>query len=171
AELVDSTVGGVKAALNRGRSKLADGSAKTPPPRMPSDQDAAILRLYVQRFNERDWSGLRELIAADARLTVADRFVGPLSDSSYFSNYERMPVTWRVVAGEVDGEAVIIFQQTADGAISRSTPVRLQVVDGRIAGIRDYWHCPWILSVATTIVEEPAWAEPIARVSFDGRRP
>jgi hypothetical protein len=101
---VDSTVGGVKAALNRGRSKLAVRPTEAASVRVKTDEDAALLRLYVDRFNQRDWAGLQELIAADARLQVADRFIGRLVESPYFRNYESLPVSWRLTAGEVDGE-------------------------------------------------------------------
>src|SRR6202012_4478438 len=92
AELVDSTVGGVKAALNRGRSKLA--SIGPPAPRTAHPEKAKMLDLYVERFNRRNWNGLRELITADARLHVADRFAGPLADAPYFRNYDRLPDAW-----------------------------------------------------------------------------
>ncbi|MCU1284024.1 MAG: polymerase, sigma-24 subunit, subfamily [Acidobacteriales bacterium] len=47
-----------------------------------------LLRLYVERFNRRDWDGLRDLISADARLRVADRFAGRLDESPYFERYQ-----------------------------------------------------------------------------------
>jgi RNA polymerase sigma-70 factor (ECF subfamily) len=72
AELVDSSVGGVKAALNRGRSKLAS-LPQSMSPRAPNVELSRLLHLYVERFNQRDWDGLRELITADASLRVADR--------------------------------------------------------------------------------------------------
>ena len=154
AELVDSTIGGVKAALSRGRSKLAERPASIPSRRVQTSDEVALLHLYVERFNQRDWDGLRELIAADARLVVADRFVGQLVDSPYFGNYEHMPVSWRMTAGQVDGEpAVIVQHATAEGWTARAA-VRLQVVDGRIVAIRDYWHCPWALSAAATVIAD-----------------
>ncbi len=55
AEFVDSTVGGVKAALNRGRSKLA--ALEEPAPRSATNENRQILQLYVERFNSRDWDG------------------------------------------------------------------------------------------------------------------
>src|SRR6266478_5950055 len=58
AELVDTTVGGVKAALNRGRSKLAPLTEQTTPPRAPNSEMSEILHLYVEKFNRRDWDGL-----------------------------------------------------------------------------------------------------------------
>src|SRR5712675_3432664 len=57
AGLVDSTVGGVKAALNRGRSKLASLEDQPAPPRVTAPEHRQILRLYVERFNNRDWDG------------------------------------------------------------------------------------------------------------------
>ena len=65
AELVDSTVGGVKAALNRGRAKLASPPASSPSVRSADPELAQIMQLYVDRFNRRDWDGVRELISAD----------------------------------------------------------------------------------------------------------
>jgi len=96
AELVDSTVGDVKAALNRGRTKLASAEERSAPPRVPAPEHKLILQLYVERFNRRDWDGLRELISADAHLLVADRFAGTLADSGYFGVYSRMKQTWRL---------------------------------------------------------------------------
>src|SRR5688572_9898841 len=68
APLVDSTVGGVKAALSRGRGKLAGLDASAPPRRAAAADVPPLLHLYVERFNRQDWDGLRELIAAHARL-------------------------------------------------------------------------------------------------------
>jgi len=73
AGLVDSTVGGVKAALARGRSKLAARSPVVEAMRAATHEDAELLRSYVDRFNRRDWPGLRELIAAEAELTYPSR--------------------------------------------------------------------------------------------------
>src|SRR5437867_5793733 len=81
AELVDSTLGGVKAALNRGRAKLASSPAPSHPTRSADPELVRIMQLYVDRFNRRDWDGVRELISADARLNVADRFAGDFGDA------------------------------------------------------------------------------------------
>ena len=155
AEFTESTVGGVKAALSRGRSKLAATPQRPARPHAKSADVAPLLRLYVERFNQRDWDGLRELIAADARLRVADRFAGPLADSPYFSNYTRMTVPWRLAVGEVDGEAaIILLHRDADAWIPHSL-VHLDIVDDRITRIADYSHTPWILEAATSLVVSP----------------
>lgn len=154
ADLVDSTVGGVKAALSRGRTKLANLPA-TPParPARPARRaaDARVLRLYVDRFNERDWDGLRALIADDARLRVADRYAGPLDGSPYFGNYAKVPVPWRLAVGEVDGEpAAVILHERAGEWVPHSF-VQLEVERGRVTRIHDFWHTPWLLPAAGSV--------------------
>src|SRR5215475_6258243 len=89
AELVESTVGGVKAALNRARTKLAESSPAAKPAHSASPELKRVMQLYAERFNRRDWEGVRELTSADARLHVAERFAGKLVDAPYFANYER----------------------------------------------------------------------------------
>jgi RNA polymerase sigma-70 factor (ECF subfamily) len=154
AELVDSTVGGVKAALNRGRSKLASSDYPPPAPRVTTTEKK-ILQLYVDRFNRHDWDGLRELISADARLLVADRFAGRLVDAGYFGVYERMRVRWRLTLGEVDGEPSIILLNLRDGGWEIEGIVRLDLAaDGHIERISDYQHCPWTLTAGSIVVPE-----------------
>jgi RNA polymerase sigma-70 factor (ECF subfamily) len=154
AELVESTVGGVKAALNRGRSKLA--SAPQPAqPRAGNPEMSRLLRLYVERFNQRDWDGLRELITADARLRVADRFAGPLREAPYFSRYERMTIPWRMAAGEVDGQSVVIALRQDNGKWIPHSIVRVDVTDHLIVRVFDYTHCPWVLPATISVVVEP----------------
>jgi RNA polymerase sigma-70 factor, ECF subfamily len=159
AELVDSTVGGVKAALNRGRSKLESlqdrSVARRVTPRISGPENKQILQLYVERFNRRDWDGLRELISADARLLVADRFAGHLAEAGYFGVYSRMKQTWRLVMGEVDDEPSIILLNERNGQWEMEGIVRLEIAaDGRIAHISDYQHCPWVLTAGTIVVRE-----------------
>src|SRR6516165_4173419 len=129
AELVDSTVGGVKAALNRGRSKLAAAPQPLTPPRAADPEISRLLHLYVERFNRRDWDGLRELIAADAQLRVADRFAGPLADAPYFGRYERMASPWRMAVGEVDGEPAVVVLRPSGREWTTYGIVRVDIVD------------------------------------------
>jgi RNA polymerase sigma-70 factor (ECF subfamily) len=152
AELVSSTVGGVKAALNRGRSKLAGLPQPERAHREVSPELSRLLHLYVDRFNKRDWDGLRELITADAQLRVADRFAGPIDKAPYFKNYERQTVPWRLEVGEVDGELVVVALHQHRDEWKPASVARLEVIDQRITRIVDYWHCPWVLAAATSLV-------------------
>jgi RNA polymerase sigma-70 factor (ECF subfamily) len=162
AELVDSTVGGVKAALSRGRVKLASLPARSTSARAATGDMSRLLHLYVERFNQRDWDGLRELISADARLQVADRFSGRLSDSPYFGQYDRR-AAWRMALGEVDGQAVIVALYGDGDAWGPHSVARLELVDGRVVGIVDYVHCPWVLANALSLeIGEPRDVSPSA---------
>ena len=151
SELVDSSVGGVKAALHRGRTKLAS-LPETPKAQPAADPEfRRLLDLYVERFNDRDWDGLRELISADARLRVADRFDGRLSESPYFSRYAQTKQPWRMAVGEVDGEAAVLTLELTEEGWEAVSAVHLDVSDGRIVRIVDYTHCRWILASAAEV--------------------
>jgi RNA polymerase sigma-70 factor (ECF subfamily) len=151
AELVDSTVGGVKAALNRGRSKLPTSAVPVRPSPSPDPELREILRLYVERTNRRDWDGLRDLISADARLRVADAFAGKLANSPYFSKYETWSVPWKLAEGEVDGELVAIVMRHNANEWTPYSLVRLHVTGQQIDRIVDYRYCRWMIRAAGSI--------------------
>jgi RNA polymerase sigma-70 factor (ECF subfamily) len=153
AAVVGSTLGGVKAALHRGRAKLVDTREAERPSRPPSAEDLRVLHLYVERFNQRDWNGVLELTRADARLDVADAYKGPFTESSgYFSNYQRATIPWRLAVGFVDGEPVVLtLRETRDEQWTPASATRISLRDRHIAEIRDYGHCPWVLSAATSV--------------------
>ena len=151
ADLVGSTEGGVKAALNRGRGKLAALPSPKAIERVANPELSKLLQLYVERFNRRDWNGLRELTSADAQLFFADGYGGRLMDSQYFSKYETSPIIWKMAVGEVDGEPVIVtLQQDGAGWKPRSV-TRLELAQGHIVRIADYLFCPWVLSAAALV--------------------
>ena len=105
----------------------------------------------MDRFDRRDWDGLRELISADAQVRVADRFRGPLAASPYFGRYERLTTAWRMALGVVDGEqAAIVLRREQNNWVPESI-ARIERSGNRIVGVADYKHCPWILSAAQSI--------------------
>lgn len=152
AALVDSTVGGVKAALHRGRARLARRPSEPQRPRARMSDEAQRLRdLYIERFNRRDWDGLRLLIADDARVRIPDRYAGTLLDAPYFANYAQRAAPWQLAAGVLDGVPVVFVLARTDAGWAPRTVVRLEVVGERIAAIADYTHCPWVVSNARDI--------------------
>lgn len=151
AELVDTTVGGVKAALNRGRTKLAASPQPRNSHRSTSPELERIMQLYVDRFNRRDWNGVRELVSADARLNVADAFAGRLADAPYFTNYERWSIPWRLAMGEIENKPAVIILQRGPDTWTPYSVVRLTVTEEQISSIVDYAHCPWVMSAAVSV--------------------
>ena len=156
ADLVDSTVGGVKAALNRGRAKLTTLPKTADSKSATSKETLALLRLYVDRFNRRDWDGVRELASADARLRVADCFAGRLADSPYFVEYERPIVPWRMALGRVDGETVVVILRDDVDGLTPFSVIRLAVSGKQIVGITDYIKSSWVLEAAGSVAVEGA---------------
>jgi len=151
ADLTNSSVGAVKAALNRARTKLARTSPPAKPAQHASPELKRIMQLYVDRFNRRDWDGVRELISADARLNVFDRFAGKVADAPYFANYERWPWPWKLAVGDIDGEAVVVILKRGADAWTPYSTIRFGVIGQRIESIVDYIHCPWVIEAATIV--------------------
>src|SRR5437762_7251387 len=128
ADLTDSTVGGVKAALHRARTKLAEASPPLKSARRATPELRQLMQLYVDRFNRRDWDGGRDLISADARLTVFDRFAGKVADAPYFATYGRWPWPWKLAVGDVDGEPVVVILKRGANAWTPYSTIRLDVI-------------------------------------------
>jgi RNA polymerase sigma-70 factor (ECF subfamily) len=177
AEMVGSTAGGVKAALNRSRSKLSGSRHPMTKPQVAQNDEATRLRdLYVERFNRKDWDGVRELITADARLVVADRFGGPVEGAPYFGRYDRLARPWRLAPGEVDGETVLLVLEPGANVWVPQAIVTLSISDGQIVGVVDYTHCPWVLSAATVVradddpVRTHIQNDSVSVLADDGRR-
>ncbi|MFK0166354.1 sigma-70 family RNA polymerase sigma factor [Rhizobium sp. NPDC090279] len=151
AELVGSTIGGVKSALSRGRAKLADLPAEPArEPSRPLDPDTArLLQRYVDLFNHHDWDGVRGLTSADARLRVADCFDGQLKSSPYFLEYERNPERWTMEFGTIGGELVMLVLFQRDDRWQVAWPIRVHVAGRVIDRIEDYYACPWVIGNAS----------------------
>lgn len=151
ADLVGSTEGGVKAALNRGRGKLASLTETTKTKRPTNPELKRLLHLYVERFNRRDWNGLRELTKVDAQLLFPNGYMGPLEDSPYFSKCESAPIPWQMKVGQIDGWPVILRMQQHSQGWKLHSVIRIDMKDGRVASIADYYYSPWVISAAESI--------------------
>ncbi|TPJ71791.1 sigma-70 family RNA polymerase sigma factor [Mesorhizobium sp. B2-7-1] len=153
ADLVGSTVGGVKAALSRGRAKLAalPGQPAVRPEPSPDPELSKLLNRYVELFNRRDWDGVRALTSADAQLRVSDCFRGSLLDSIYFVEYEKGKDNWKMAIGAVDGEIVLLVLHRGEAGWESAYPVRIEATEGAVIRISDYYACPWLLKVARMV--------------------
>lgn len=152
ADVVESTVGGVKAALHRGRAKLRAVHAAPSPVELDRRQQG-LLDSYVDCFNRRDWDTLRRLIQVDARLEVVDRYVGKLEETSYFGNYVALPWEWKLALGRVDGEPVILHMRKVGADWLPHAAIRLWWRDDKVIRIKDYVHVDYLLREAQTEAE------------------
>ena len=154
AALLDLTIDAVKAHLARGRARLRElnGLAEVPqgPPPPPSP---AVVR-YVTLFNQRDWDGLRALLADDVGLVQSNRArrVGAADVGAFFGNYAKVDGL-RLAPAWLEGREVIaVF----DGpAATPSYFMWLEWRDGRISFIRDYRYVRYVAEAAELVLAPP----------------
>jgi hypothetical protein len=146
AESLGLTSPAVKAALHRGRQRLAVLNADSAP--APSPADSPVLARYLELFNARDWEGVRALLADDVRLDVVSvsQRRGREKVGVYFSNYAKLS-DWRLARASLDGRPVLcVFRPST--AVRPAWFIEVTPAGGNIAVIRDYHHVPYITAEA-----------------------
>lgn len=137
AATMGSTVIAVKAALVRGRAKLAEAE----PTHSVVTSTRADLDRYAELFNARDWDGLRALIGDDCRLDLVSRSQRRGKEvGMYFDRYAQA----RVTLGVVSLEGRLVLGAHVDGEAAPSYFILLEHEDGRVATIRDFRYVPYI---------------------------
>jgi RNA polymerase sigma factor (sigma-70 family) len=156
AELLELSVPAVKAALHRGRKRLAELALEAPPTALPRSVSPALMR-FVTLFNARDWDAVRALLAADVELDLVSRAQRRGANvSTYFSNYAALS-GWHFTPGFVDGrEAILVYRAAAD--VAPTYFIELTLDGNQVRFIRDFYFVPYILADAR--VELPAGSEP-----------
>ena len=148
--LLELTLPAVKAALHRGRLRLrelAGTAAAAVPPRGISP----VVARFVALFNDRNWDGVRALLAEDVQLDVISRAqrVGR-AVNDYFTNYERI-ADWSLAPAWLEGREVIaVFR--APGQVKPGYFIALTVENGKIRSIRDFYYVPYILQDAEIVL-------------------
>jgi RNA polymerase sigma-70 factor (ECF subfamily) len=138
----------VKAALNRGRTRLrelAEEADDVPRPQL-SDADRERLSVYVASFNARDFDAIRAMIADDVRLELVSRLRldGKAEVSRYFGNYAKAE-DWHLVPGLVEGRpAILVFDPNEPGGQPKYFMLLGWSAD-KVATIRDFRHVPYVI--------------------------
>jgi RNA polymerase sigma factor (sigma-70 family) len=151
AATMGTTVGAVKAALSRGRRNIGRTSreGRTSPAPRPSMEQQAMLRRYVDLFNDRNWDGLRALLGEESRLDLVSRAQRRVEDARYYDRYAELLKTEdiRAEVGFVDGvPAIAMFSPPS--STSPAYFVLLESIGGRISLIRDFRYIPYIAADA-----------------------
>jgi RNA polymerase sigma factor (sigma-70 family) len=147
AALLDTTVNAVKGHLARGRARLKEINAQTLPQpvgRSPSQEAAR----FVALFNQRDWEGLRALLAHDVKLKQSSHpvRVGAADVGMFFTIYSKMDRVSLTPAWMEGREVVAVFEDRAD---PKPTYVMwLEWREGEISFIRDTRYVRYILADA-----------------------
>jgi RNA polymerase sigma-70 factor, ECF subfamily len=138
----------VKAALNRGRTRLRELAQETddaPRPKL-SDADRERLSAYIAHFNARDFDAIRAMIADDVRLELVNktRMSGKAEVSRYFGNYAKAE-DWHLVPGLVEGQpAILVFNPNEPDAPPKYFMLLNWSAD-KVATIRDFRHAAYVV--------------------------
>ena len=147
AGLLGLSVDAVKAHLARGRARLKEINAQRPsvPPRRVAS--AQVMR-YVELFNQRNWDGLRLLLADDVRLNQSTHPVrtGAQDVGMFFGIYSQIPDV-RLAPAWLEGrEAIAVFEGPQSAA--PSYVMWLEWRDDRIVFIQDYRYAGYVIEDA-----------------------
>jgi RNA polymerase sigma factor (sigma-70 family) len=155
AALLDITVDAVKGHLARGRARLRQinaTAAALPDARIAS---AAVVR-YATLFNQRDWDGLRALLADDVRLhqSLHPPRSGAADVGMFFTIYARSDRVWLTPAWLEGREVIAVFENQTDPKPHHF--MRLEWREGRISFIRDYRYVSYIAEDAELVLARDA---------------
>jgi RNA polymerase sigma factor (sigma-70 family) len=155
AALLDTTVNAVKGYLARGRARLKEINAEAPPRAIDRTPSPEIAR-FVALFNERDWEGLRALLAHDVKLRQSSHpvRVGAADVGMFFTIYSKMDRVSLSTAWLEGREVVAVFEDRA--APKPSYVMWLEWRDGKIRFIRDTRYVRYILDDADLTLDEGA---------------
>jgi RNA polymerase sigma-70 factor (ECF subfamily) len=141
ADIMGTSVAAVKAALHRGRVRLRELSSQpdAAAPATLSAQDQSLLVAYAERFNARDFDGLRDMLGQDVRLDlVARRKPMQARGGEYFTRYAQtsgLLVTPTLVEGR---PAVWVDPAADEGPGAARYFVVLGFEAGKVRAIRDF---------------------------------
>jgi RNA polymerase sigma-70 factor (ECF subfamily) len=164
AALLDLTVDAVKGHLARGRARLRQINAQAGS-LMDARPASAAVAGYVALFNQRDWDGLRALLADDVKLhqSTYPLRAGRADVGLFFTIYAKFDGVWLAPAWLEGREVIAVFADRADP--KPSYIMWLEWRDGRISFIRDYRYARYVVADA-----ELALA-PDAKPADDGAAP
>ena len=156
AALLDITVNAVKGQLARGRSRLKEINAQAPPLPVSRSPSPEVAR-YVALFNQRDWEGLRALLADDVKLNQSTHpvRVGAGDVGMFFTIYARSETVHLIPAWLEGREVIAVFENGP--APKPSHFMWLEWRDGRITFIRDYRYARYVaVDAELTLSPDPA---------------
>jgi RNA polymerase sigma-70 factor (ECF subfamily) len=160
ASMLKTTVGAVKAALHRGRSRLKAGEPARRPATVPRD----LVERFVAALRDRNLEAIRALCLADV---TVDMVGGPT-----FDGFEAGKITleyahlvapelgfdenpnWRVA--DYLGEPIAIGLRTLDGREGLNEIWRFEVDEGAVTRLRLYCLSPDVLATVAQEIGVPA---------------
>jgi RNA polymerase sigma-70 factor (ECF subfamily) len=117
-----------------------------------------LLDQYTQRFNARDFDGVRALLSEEVRLDLAGRvkLQGKTKVSGYVGRYTTSD-DWKFVAGVVEGQPAIVVIDPRDATVPPLYFVLMQLEAGLVSRIRDFRYARYANDVIDWATMFPAW--------------
>lgn len=159
AEALATTVGAVKAALHRGRDKL-----EAPEPETPRRAVPEVVTAFCAAFNAQDIAGMTALLLDHAAIEVVSATIEAPKDGKVLRalvfGVKRMaraaelggmeahfvagvqPTPPRLELVSCRGEPLLVSWYTHDDGAAVRAITRLEVSDGRISRLRNYFFTP-----------------------------
>lgn len=153
--VMEARIPAVKAALHRGRERLRDlaeeGDDFQPP--VLTGPQRSLLAAYVDRFNERDFDAIRDMLGEEVRLELVarTRLNGRKEVGTYLHNYAGTK-DWHLVPGLVDGRPAVLVHQPGDASARPSYFVLLEWEGGKVLAIRDFRYARYAIEAAEVVV-------------------
>lgn len=153
-----TSVGAVKAALHRGRTKLnaaPPAAAAAPGPELPRD----LLDAFCAAFNDRDMPRLVALFHADVEAEV----VGMVQEygrdqlrqgSLHHTLFDEAGDPQAAVHRYGD-EWVVVLRYAKPAGVAVEDVLRFEVCDGALSRLRYYYFCPEVLAEVTAALGLP----------------
>jgi len=147
AVLLNLTVDAVKGHLARGRARLREINAQAGQVPAVGPASDAVAR-YVTLFNQRDWDGLRALLADDVKLNQSTHplRVGAADVGLFFTIYAKIDGVWLVPAWLEGREVIAVFEERDNP--TPSYIMWLEWNNGKISFIRDYRYSRYVAADA-----------------------
>jgi RNA polymerase sigma-70 factor, ECF subfamily len=151
ADVTDTSLPSVKAALHRGRTRLKElaHEPEDRPTPVLSAEDRARLTGYIDHFNAREFDVLRNLLAEEVKVDLVNRrrLQGRGEVSNYFGNYERA-THWHFVPGFVEARPAILVYNPANLTGPPTYFVLIEWRSDRLIAIRDFLYAPYVMEGA-----------------------
>ena len=152
SEILNRSVPEIKAVLHRGRARLRELAAAPPAGDkfVFSKEKKDLLDRYVELFNARDFDGVRELLADEARLDLVGR--ARLSGATqiqtkYFGNYAAK-TDWRFARGAVENKPAILVYDPQENRDAPDYFILLETEENKVTHIRDFRYAKYVIEGA-----------------------
>jgi RNA polymerase sigma-70 factor (ECF subfamily) len=155
--ITGSSVAAIKANLHRGRARLREflqEKADAPVPVL-REPERSRLKLYIERFNARDFDAVRDMLADDVRLDLvnAAQRKGRSGFDSYLGNYGKIH-NWRLALGFADGRPAVLVKDSENPSGRPRNFILLQWAGGKVLSIRDFSHAFYVMADVETILAD-----------------